>query len=199
MLDRGKTVFAETCARCHSSKLPDEARAKMRPAAARGRTIWHAGNAIGLTPRPTNSRPRCARSSRALISSMDNYLSTRSAHSGDVAAHQRLQPARQPMPSAATSGIIFLRRNLQGPSLGRQDDSTGSVHRQTLAIPDARRRARVHPRAFVGGGWSSAPFLLNNRLGPFSDDPSVDARMKVFDASIEQLLWPEKRDHEQGV
>ncbi len=46
--------------------------------------------------------------------------------------------------------------------------------------------------------WSTAPFLLNNRLGPFSDDPSVEARMKNFNASIEQLLWPEKRDHEEG-
>ena len=29
--------------------------------------------------------------------------------------------------------------------------------------------------------WSTAPFLVNNRLGPFSEDPSVDGRMKVFD------------------
>jgi hypothetical protein len=41
--------------------------------------------------------------------------------------------------------------------------------------------------------WSTAPFLLNNSLGPFDQDPSVDARMRVFNASIEQLLWPEKR------
>ena len=46
--------------------------------------------------------------------------------------------------------------------------------------------------------WSTAPFLVNNRLGPFSDDPSVDGRMKVFNASIEQLLWPEKREREPG-
>ena len=46
--------------------------------------------------------------------------------------------------------------------------------------------------------WSTAPFLLNNRLGPFSEDPSVDSRMKVFDASIEQLLWPEKRQRDPG-
>ncbi|HEY0908801.1 MAG TPA: hypothetical protein VGD75_01050, partial [Bradyrhizobium sp.] len=39
----------------------------------------------------------------------------------------------------------------------------------------------------------TAPFLLNNSLGPFDPDPSVDARVRVFDASIEQLLWPEKR------
>src|SRR6266849_403843 len=41
--------------------------------------------------------------------------------------------------------------------------------------------------------WSTAPFLLNNSVGPFDPDPSVAARVKVFDASIEQMLWPEKR------
>jgi hypothetical protein len=44
--------------------------------------------------------------------------------------------------------------------------------------------------------WSTAPLLLNNRLGPFSTDPSVEARVNVFQASIEQLLWPEKRQHD---
>ncbi len=44
--------------------------------------------------------------------------------------------------------------------------------------------------------WSTAPFLLNNSVGPFDPDPSVAARMKVFDASMEQLLWPEKRDQD---
>ena len=29
-------VFAETCARCHSSKLPDEARAQMQPGGCSG-------------------------------------------------------------------------------------------------------------------------------------------------------------------
>src|SRR5262249_24523403 len=48
--------------------------------------------------------------------------------------------------------------------------------------------------------WSTAPFLLNNRLGPrpFSDDVSVDGRMKVFEGAIEQLLWPETREREKG-
>jgi hypothetical protein len=34
--------------------------------------------------------------------------------------------------------------------------------------------------------------LLNNTLGPFDPNPSVAARMAVFQASIEQMLWPEK-------
>jgi hypothetical protein len=44
--------------------------------------------------------------------------------------------------------------------------------------------------------WSTAPFLLNNSVGPFDTNPSVASRMKVFDASITQMLWPEKREHD---
>jgi hypothetical protein len=44
--------------------------------------------------------------------------------------------------------------------------------------------------------WSTAPFLLNNSVGPFDSDPSVASRMKVFEASIEQMLWPEKRQRD---
>ena len=44
--------------------------------------------------------------------------------------------------------------------------------------------------------WSTAPYLLNNSVGPFDQSPSVDARMRVFEASIEQMLWPERRVHD---
>src|SRR6185295_17204184 len=36
--------------------------------------------------------------------------------------------------------------------------------------------------------------LLNNSVGEFQSSPSVEARMKSFQSSIEQMLWPEKRD-----
>jgi hypothetical protein len=41
--------------------------------------------------------------------------------------------------------------------------------------------------------WSTAPFLQNNSVGPFNPSPSVEARLQVFQASIEQMLWPERR------
>jgi hypothetical protein len=44
--------------------------------------------------------------------------------------------------------------------------------------------------------WSTAPFLLNNSVGTFQEQPSVDARMMSFNDSIEQMLWPEKRAHD---
>jgi hypothetical protein len=41
--------------------------------------------------------------------------------------------------------------------------------------------------------WSTAPFLLNNSVGKFDPSPSVEARMDSFQESIEEMLWPEKR------
>src|SRR5204863_8762887 len=42
--------------------------------------------------------------------------------------------------------------------------------------------------------WSTAPIFVNNTLGRFEPSPAVDARMRSFQSSIEQLLWPERRD-----
>jgi hypothetical protein len=54
-------------------------------------------------------------------------------------------------------------------------------------------RGFVRPASLISL-WSTAPFLQNNTVGPFEWSPSVDARMKSFNASIEQMLWPEKRE-----
>jgi hypothetical protein len=42
--------------------------------------------------------------------------------------------------------------------------------------------------------WSSAPFLLNNTVGHFDAEGSVQGRMKSFDDSIRQMLWPNLRE-----
>ena len=54
-------------------------------------------------------------------------------------------------------------------------------------------RGYIRPASLISV-WSTAPFLQNNTVGPFEWSPSVDARMRSFDASIEQMLWPERRD-----
>lgn len=41
--------------------------------------------------------------------------------------------------------------------------------------------------------WATAPFLHNNSLGTFNNDPSVSGRLEAFYDAIEKLLWPEKR------
>jgi hypothetical protein len=41
--------------------------------------------------------------------------------------------------------------------------------------------------------WATAPFLHNNALGKFNNDPSVAGRLDAFDDAITRLLWPERR------
>lgn len=41
--------------------------------------------------------------------------------------------------------------------------------------------------------WATAPFLHNNALGTFNNDPSVKGRLDSFDDSIRRLLWTERR------
>lgn len=44
------------------------------------------------------------------------------------------------------------------------------------------------------GIWATAPFFHNNRLGPYSGDPSVAGRVAAFEAAADQLLNPWTRD-----
>jgi hypothetical protein len=53
-------------------------------------------------------------------------------------------------------------------------------------------RGYTRPASLLSA-WSTAPFLLNNAVGKFNASPSVAARMDSFQDSIEQMLWPEKR------
>jgi hypothetical protein len=67
---------------------------------------------------------------------------------------------------------------------------TGKESDYTLA---GGGRGFTRPPSLVSA-WSTAPFLQNNTIGHFNPSPSVDARMRVFQDAIEQMLWPEKRD-----
>lgn len=196
VLTRGKTVFAETCARCHSSKLPPEARAKM-PEGCSGpnyRTCW---KDYWIYSKTDEFKAKM----REIVAKPDflndNYLSTEAR----VPVTLLRTNACSPLGTNAIRGNIwdnFSSSTYKAlPSVGKitvQDPYTAERWQYTMP-GGGRGFTRVPSLVSI---WSTAPFLVNNRLGPYaySDDPSVDGRLKVFNASIEQLLWPEKRDHE---
>lgn len=45
----------------------------------------------------------------------------------------------------------------------------------------------------LSGVWATAPYFHNNALGLFNADPSVSGRMAAFQDAMDKLLWPEKR------
>ena len=49
------------------------------------------------------------------------------------------------------------------------------------------------------GIWATAPFFHNNRLGPYSGDPSVAGRVAAFDAAFNELLNPSTRNEAGSV
>ena len=76
-----------------------------------------------------------------------------------------------------------------------------TVHHPITGAPYQYRmpaggRGYTRPASLVSV-WSTAPFLLNNSVGHFEGSPSVEARMRSFQDSIEQLLWPELREYDE--
>jgi hypothetical protein len=107
--------------------------------------------------------------------------------------------ACSPLASNAIAGNIWDNFSSQSykelPPVGTitvNDPFTGEA--KPYAMPAGGRGYTRVPSLI--SAWSTAPFLLNNSVGPFNGDPSVAGRIKAFDASIEQMLWPEKRDRD---
>ena len=102
-LERGKIVFADTCARCHSSKAPPPPAPSIRPR-ARAPAI---STASRLTGSWTQTKEFKEQMRKVVLAPdfLDRQLSLdRCPHPGDAAAHQCLQPARDQCARPATSG-----------------------------------------------------------------------------------------------
>jgi hypothetical protein len=123
----------------------------------------------------------------------DNYLSTELR----VPVTLLETNACSPLATNAIAGNIWDNYSSQSykdlPSVGKyamHDPFTGKI-RQLYDMP-AGGRGYTRPASLISL-WSTAPFLLNNTVGEFNPSPSVEDRLKSFDSSIEQMLWPEKR------
>ena len=123
----------------------------------------------------------------------DNYLSTELR----VPVTLLQTNACSPLATNAIGGNIWDNFSSQSykdlPSVGNitwYDPLTGEPTQ--YAMP-AGGRGYTRPPSLISL-WSTAPFLLNNTVGQFESKPSVEARMRSFQNSIEQMLWPERRD-----
>ena len=219
--DRGKIVFAERCARCHSSKSP-KLPADLDFNACNGPgylECWNKYWEWTKSPKFKEDMTKIVQGDNFLD---DNFLST------DMRIPVTLLRTNvcSPLATNAIAGNIWDSFSSQSykdlPSVGSVElfppwnGEDGEVF-DPVALPNALTD-KAHTYEMPAGGrgytrvpslislWSTAPFLLNNTLGDFNSNPSVEARMKSFDSSIRQLLWPEKRKadgifahHEVGV
>jgi hypothetical protein len=190
-LELGKRAFADRCLRCHSSKLP-EPPATANPGNCPG-SYLNCWNRYWTWTQSDEFRAEA----RKLVAEPDfldgNFLST------DIRVPVTLLQTNL-CSSLATNAI---RNNIWDnfssetyknlPSVGRAvyyHPFTGE--KKTYDMP-AGGRGYIRPASLVSL-WSTAPYLLNNSVGPFDPSPSVAARLKSFQVSITQMLWPQTRD-----
>jgi len=191
-LNRGKVVFAENCARCHSSKLPEKTFSFFPNGGCVGPHYIECWNRYWAWTRTAEFK----HAARQIVMAGDfldnNFLST----------DQRIPVTLLETNVCSSLATNALRDNIWDnfssqsykdlPSVGKV-----IVHNPLTGEPGeyempAGGRGYTRPASLISL-WSSAPFLQNNRLGRFYWSGSVGDRMKSFDDSIEQLLWPEKR------
>lgn len=192
-LAQGREVFAENCARCHSSKLPEYVFSDFFPDKGcvneNYLSCWNDYWQHTKTEQFKEAMVAVAEQPDFLE---DNFLSTELR----VPVTLLETNACSPLASNAIADSIWDNFSSDSykslPSVGTiqvQNPYTGAV--SDFPMP-AGGRGYTRPASLISL-WSSAPFLLNNALGPFHYEGTVEARMASFDESIERLLWPEKR------
>jgi hypothetical protein len=193
MLQRGKVVFAERCARCHSSKIPEPAPGVDAGQGCSGKDYLACWNQYWAWTKTDEFKTAMRKVVLQDDFLKDNYLSTELR----VPVTLLQTNACSPLATNAIAGNIWDNFSSQTykdlPSVGSitvYHPYTGAP--STYQMP-AGGRGYTRPASLISV-WSTAPFLQNNAIGNFNPSPSVEARMSSFQDSIEKMLWPEKRE-----
>ncbi|HUA21759.1 MAG TPA: hypothetical protein VMB25_23605 [Bryobacteraceae bacterium] len=194
-LAQGKKIFADYCARCHSSKLPPIPATVQDPGVCSGSHYMECWNSYWQWTKTSDFQSQMEK-----IAAKDDFLADNFLSSEFRVPVTLLQTnACSPLATNAIRDNIWDNFSSETykdlPSVGSltwYHPVTGKPN--TMAAPGGGR-GFTRPASLVSL-WSTAPFLLNNSVGTFHEQPSVDERMKSFEDSIEQMLWPEKRAHD---
>ena len=165
VLTRGKVVFAENCARCHSSK---------RPSVGADDVEWYRQEVLKPDFQDGNFFSDDHRYPITKIKSNSARACGTNAKRGHIWANFSSETYK----GLESPGDI----EVWNPYTDKMENWTvpggGNGYYRTASLISV---------------WSSAPLLHNNTLGVFTGDPSVKGRMTAFNDAIEKLLWPEKR------
>ncbi len=185
VLNRGKIVFAENCAGCHSSKQPD-----FSPFTGPGQIsdqakAWFRDKVVNDPAYFT-----------------DNFLSDERRHAVTEIGTNSTRAAA----TNATRNHIWdnfsseTYKNLPPVGTFTVDNEWAPGGKAQVSIPlsgESNGPGYYRPPSLISL-WTSAPYLHNNTVGrdPMEltpNDVSVDARMKAFQDGIEKMLWIQQR------
>ncbi|HEY5954140.1 MAG TPA: hypothetical protein VIT18_07235 [Terrimicrobiaceae bacterium] len=171
IMTRGKIVFAESCAGCHSSKQPPP---NIDPHSGEGRA-WFRAEAV---------KPDFLE---------NNFLSTDRRHpiskieTNSSRAFGTNAAARHVWDNFSSQTY----KNL--PAVDEQEWYNPFDENNRIKFTPKGGGPGYYRVPSLVSIWTSAPFFNNNALGEFTGDPSVEGRLKAFNDAVQKLLWPEKR------
>jgi len=173
VLSRGKTVFAEGCASCHSSKQPP---GSIDPQSAEAKA-WFRAEVMKPDFLENNFLSNEKRYPVSQIKTNAARAFGTNAKTGHVWDNFSSQTYKDLSP---VDELEFYNPfdESQPIKFRPKDRDVGPGYYRTPSLVSL---------------WTSAPFLHNNMLGTFTGDPSVDGRLRAFNDAAEKLLWPEKR------
>lgn len=176
VLNRGKRVFAQNCARCHSSKQPPP---PIHPNSPEGKA-WFEQEVMKPDFLDDNF---LGAEIRVPVSEVKTNA-TRAVASNAIRDHVWDNFSSETYKTLPKVGAI----EVWDPFTGK-----GS----SWDVPGGGR-GYYRPPSLVSV-WCCAPFFHNNALGDHVHKVDVDSRMKAFDDAIGKLLWSENRLGEKSI
>jgi mono/diheme cytochrome c family protein len=166
-LDRGKIVFAENCAGCHSSKQP--------PAGTEAKT-WFRQQVV---------------SDPAFFT--DNFLADERRHPvTDIGTNSTRAAATNAMEGHIWDNFSsWTYKTLPQVPAFTVDNPYAEGGKSQVTITKGGP-GYYRPPSLISL-WTSAPYLHNNTVGDDFGDPSVDGRMRAFQEGIERMLLIQPR------
>ncbi len=190
VLKRGKIAFAQYCASCHSSKIPEGFTSNTNPAA----------------PHPATQQSEMEK--KAWVDLVlrddflkDNYLSDDQRHSVNELGTNAQRAEGTNAQSGSTWGQMSSQsyKDLRAPIIEIVDhDAKGNaipLYNPLTGKNDIhfKSTSAYYRTPTLLSIWATAPFLHNNSVGLYNGDPSIKGRLAAFKDGMEKLLYPERR------
>lgn len=170
VLRRGRLVFAQNCAHCHSSKQPPP---PIQPSSAEGQR-WFEQEVM----KPDFFDGNFLSAEIRVPVTVVKTNAARAVASNAIRGHVWDNFSSETYKTLPRVGSIRVWDPFTGKDVPWEVPGGG--------------RGYYRPPSLVAI-WCSAPFFHNNALGKPVPAVDVDSRMVAFDDAIEKLLWPEKR------
>lgn len=214
---KGRTVFVDNCAICHSSKQPAGFDLQFSRQWATNQHLDEGAPAKLTLPMDFDSWPAFTKTQAyseyvrqiALLAQQptdqgdpfikDNFLSNEiripitlvGTNSGRAVATNAMRGQMWDNFSSETYKNLPPVGEVRffNPFSGKPSDRWGN---NDSYAPPGNGPGYYRPASLISL-WATGPYLHNNTLGEYTHDPSIQGRLRAFDDGIDKILWPDKR------